>query len=429
MRILFCSEFYAPSVGGVGQSMRQIAEQLSLRGHHVTMATSKQPMRDFDILNGVHIEEFDVFGNLVGGIVGETQRYQDYVLNGNFDIVMIKSAQQWTFDALLPVLERIPILKVFIPTGFPSFYEPAYAAYYKQMPDILRKFDHLVFHASSYRDIDMAKEKGIFNYSIIPNGASQAEFNIDIDPTFRTRHEIPPNSVLLLTVGRFTGLKGHTEVAKAFSMMPVDQDKHLTMILNGNAFPFWRNDLAGFWSKFIGLVKSNDLPTAVRKIRTMTWGKLGVRLNRNFKKASRNKQVLVSDYTRPDLIQAYLAADLFVFASYVEYSPNVLYEAVASKTPFLSVPVGNSEEIAEWTGGGVICPAPRDDKGYTRVDPAVLADHMARLIRDEPLRKRLAEEGHRRWKERFTWDKISGEYEALFQRLVDAKATAVRNVV
>ena len=108
-----------------------------------------------------------------------------------------------------------------------------------------------------------------------------------------------------------------------------------------------------------------------------------------------------------------MASDLFVFASIVEYSPLVLFEAVAAGRPFLSVPVGNAEEIARWTGGGVICPAAKDARGDTRVDPGVLAREMGRLLKDDELRTRLARTGKERWRRQFTWQAIAPRYEAI----------------
>jgi glycosyltransferase involved in cell wall biosynthesis len=122
-------------------------------------------------------------------------------------------------------------------------------------------------------------------------------------------------------------------------------------------------------------------------------------------------------------VQAYLNSDLFVFASNVEYSPLVLFEAAAAGLPFLSVPVGNAEEIARWTGGGEICPAPRDAQGYTRVEPRVLAERMQVLAADREKLKRMGEAGRRSWLERFTWAKIADQYEALFERVSAEKST------
>lgn len=126
-----------------------------------------------------------------------------------------------------------------------------------------------------------------------------------------------------------------------------------------------------------------------------------------------NKRVLLTNLSRPDVVQAFMAADLFVFASIVEYSPLVLFEAAAAGTPFLSVPVGNAEEIARWTGGGVICPAAKDERGYTRVDPSVLAREMERCMGDPDMLARIGAAGKERWRRMFTWQAIAPQYESI----------------
>jgi glycosyltransferase involved in cell wall biosynthesis len=130
---------------------------------------------------------------------------------------------------------------------------------------------------------------------------------------------------------------------------------------------------------------------------------------------------MVKNLSRYEVIQAYLNSDLFVFASNVEYSPLVLYEAAAAGLPFLSVPVGNAEEIARWTGGGVVCPADIDALGYTRVDPRMLAEHMQALARNPDKLRALGDAGRRNWLERFTWDKITDQYEAIFKCLISQR--------
>jgi glycosyltransferase involved in cell wall biosynthesis len=125
------------------------------------------------------------------------------------------------------------------------------------------------------------------------------------------------------------------------------------------------------------------------------------------------KQVLCADLSRPDLVQAFMAADLFVFASLVEYSPLVLFEAAAAGTPFLSVPVGNAEEIVRWTGGGMICPAAKDERGYTRVDPSVLAREMERCMGDPDMLARIGAAGRESWRRKFTWQVIAPQYESI----------------
>lgn len=442
MKILLCCEFYAPSVGGVQEVMKQLAERLVARGHAVTIATSAMSTREFKHLNGVQIQEFTVSGNLVNGMKGNVTAYRQFVTTGDFDVVMIKAAQQWTFDALWPVLDDIPGSKVFIPCGFSCLHEPAYSDYFRQLPSVLKRFDHLIFYASQYRDIEFAKRHGLTNWSILPNGASEEEFKVAKQSSFRRRYGLSDTELLFLTVGSPSSMKGHRELVEAFGLADFAGRPARLFINAGASLPrirsssrlsikareYWRviqdiREKAGWASAFghmiFGVLNkfgckagpyrcqqpvpqkdvNDDLTTWIAKIH----------------KQSATKQVVLTDLPRAELIQAYMSADLFVFTSCVEYSPLVLFESAAAGVPFLSVPVGNAAEIAEWTGAGVICPAPQDERGYTRVDPQRFADQWAQLVSD-PIRLRaLGRTGRERWHSRFTWQIIVEQYEKCFQ--------------
>jgi len=479
MRLLFACEFYAPSVGGVQEVVKQLAERMVQRGHQVTVATTRLPERDFQSLNGVEIVGFDIGGNLVRGMNGELERYREFVRTFPCDALMVKAAQQWTFDALWPVLDQLACRKVFIPCGFSGLYEPLYKGYFEQLPAILRQWDHLIFYAEHYRDVDFARAHGLDQFTILPNGASEVEFEVEPDPLFRQRHGVPEDSFLLLTVGSLTGMKGHREVAQAFAQLKLPQGRHATLLLNGNEPPRappapscapaptsapepaapsagmlrratkvyreegWDGVLARFGNRLgrparaagkIGRsLRADGVAVTVARIykgvyqRTRhhrAWKLLPERwhpadfysIQQWLAAANRDPQhklALHVNFARAELVQAYLAADLFVFASNIEYSPLVLYEAAAAGTPFLTVPVGNSEEIARWTGAGVVCPAAKDDFGYTRVDPGELARAIASLAGDPAQLQALGKAGRNRWRDNFTWQVIAGRYEAI----------------
>lgn len=482
MRLLFACEFYAPSVGGVQEVMKQLAERMVRLGHRVTVATTRLAERDFSSLNGVEIVGFDIAGNLARGMGGEVERYREFVRTFPCDALMVKAAQQWTFDALWPVLDEVTCRKVFIPCGFSGLYEPMYQSYFEELPAVLRKWDHLVFYAEHYRDVDFARVHGLDHFTILPNGASEAEFGVAPDPAFRRRHGIPEDSFVLLTVGSLTGMKGHREVAEAFTRLDLPAGRHSTLLLNGNEPPKppvaappapavsdavpaglsarvarayrqegWQG-VAARVGRFalrpvrLGAKAARASLKIARSLRREGLAATAAKVHRGVYERTRHRGIwklvperwhpsnaysiaqwlaaagrsapgrkvaLHTNYPRDELVQAYMAADLFIFASNIEYSPLVLYEAAAAGTPFLTVPVGNSVEIARWTGGGVVCPAASDERGYTRVDPGRLAHAIEELASDPARLRALGAEGRRRWLAHFTWQVIAQRYEAI----------------
>ena len=65
-----------------------------------SVATTTLLNSDFTVLNGVHITQFAVTGNLMSGMTGGIERYYQFVRSFKYDAILIKAAQQWTFDAL-----------------------------------------------------------------------------------------------------------------------------------------------------------------------------------------------------------------------------------------------------------------------------------------------------------------------------------------
>lgn len=421
MKILLGSQFYTPSIGGVQEVMRQLGEELVLKGHDVTIVTTSDPARDFDVLNGIKIAEFDISGNFASGLVGEVEKFHEFVINEKFDALMVMAAQQWTFDALWPILDQIPnTRKVLIPCGFSGLYDPLFKKYFERMPDILNKFDHLVFHSTKYRDIDFAKNNGIEHFSVIPCGASHAVFSVEKDLTFRSRHKISKDDFLFLTVGSFTGLKGHKELLKAFELLNLPEGENATLILNGNVVSSNMGGTKGLVKKLINLIKTRGISYLIEKglskfkKEAATIPEMAAELTAN----TPNKTVIVTDLERAELTQAFMNSDLFVFASNIEYSPLVLFETVAAGTPFLSVSVGNSPELAKWLKAGIICPSEVNEAGYTIVDERVLASEMQKLMKQKDRLQRLGEEGRENWKNSFTWKTIAEKYEKIILDLV-----------
>ena len=216
MKILHAVEFYSPSIGGMQEVVRQLSERIAMLGHEVTVVTSKIADRKIQRLHNVQIKEFAVVGNQAKGMMGEYGFYQKFLLDEKFDVITFFAAQQWTFDAAIPVINKITAKKVFVPTGFSGMYDEMYNDYYMQMPELLRAFDSVIFLSEDYRDINFARKHSVKNILVIPNGAAADEFENKRRKIIRDSLHILPTDFLILHIGSYTGIKGHKEAIDIF---------------------------------------------------------------------------------------------------------------------------------------------------------------------------------------------------------------------
>lgn len=403
MNILLCCEHFHPSVGGVQKMMYEIGLRFVMKGHKVSVATSWRGDRKRDSVDGMQIHSFRVGGNSASGMTGEIDRYRDFLINGQFDFLVVMAAQQWTFDAMLAVLDRIRYRKFHIPCGYSGFYQRKYREYYKDMEVHLRKFDALIYNSTDYRDVNFARDRKLPNINIIPAGASELEFlNIDKGRT-REQLGIDRNDFIYLSVGAPAFNKGHKEILQSYLMLDVPFAS--TLVLNGNYE-------TGNQLSLRNLIQQPG--PSLKEVGRRILGRSPFNVMR-LARENRNpaKKIVFADLKREELIPLFFDADLFLFASHVEYSPLVIFECLAAGLPFLSIPVGNVDEIINWSNGGVLCPGRQSSEGFSSVDPAVFCREMHKLSLDAEKRKELSASGRQAWLDRFTWKEIANRIEQL----------------
>jgi glycosyltransferase involved in cell wall biosynthesis len=322
---------------------------------------------------------------MVRGMKGEIKHYRDYLLNTDFDIITNFAAQQWATDIMLPLIESVKAKKVFVPTGFSGLYRPEYKEYFESMKSWLHRYDMTVFLSHDYRDINFATGCGVKNITLIPNGAGEDEFLPDINLDIRKLLDMPQEDFLILHVGSHTGIKGHAEAIKIFNKARI-----------GNAtFLIVANDFGG------GCVTACKRKAFFLNLRNKFY----------------NKRLIVTSLPRKETVAAYKEADLFLFPSNIECSPLVLFESMASKTPFLTTDVGNAAEIVEWSKAGMVLPTVKDSEGYSKANIAGSVKMLEEICRDSQRRKEMQESGFKEWQKKFTWGKIAMEYENMYQSL------------
>jgi glycosyltransferase involved in cell wall biosynthesis len=390
MKILHTVESYSPSVGGMQEVVKQLSERLVKLGHEVTVATRKQSDRQSLELNGVKIKEFDIAGGMVQGYKGDTSPYEEFLQTPEFDILTNFAAQQWATDVALPILDKIPAKKVFVPTGFSALNNPDFTQYFNQMPEWMNKYDMNIFLSDDYRDINFARNHQVKKTCLIPNGAGLDEFSRKDMPNIRKKFNIPEDHFLILHVGSHTGIKGHREAIQIFSKANIQNATFLLIGNNHSQICTYRCNHSAWFSRY----------------------------NPNFHK--KNKRLIIADLPRSETVAAYLTADLFLFPSNIECSPIVLFECMASKTPFLSTEAGNAKEIVTWSNAGEILPTifEKNDYGLCRADIFPSIKMLENLYRDQPRRQKMQCEGYKNFKERFSWEKITRQYEKLYLDLL-----------
>lgn len=393
MRILCCSENYPPSVGGVQEVSRQIAERLAARGHSVTVATSNfahEPA--YSVRNHVNVHRFNVSGNYVRGLSGDIRGYSDFVSAGNFDAILINAAQQWTLDALL---ERHTLTNIYlIPCGFSQLENPSYQQYFSLLSGKLKDMAGLIFCTRNYSDYEFAIHHGATRCHIIPNGADAGEFDAAFADSFRSEFSIPQSTRLIISVGTQIASKGHWEVLRAYSRA----DLACPSVLAINAhFPY--NSAVGTAKELIKNLATCRLPLPLECL-------IHSALNSK-------KKVLLLDLPREELVSLYKAADLFAFGSHREYSPLVIHEALAAGVPFISTPAGNAAELAEASEAGVIVDAKRRSNGDLTASISSMARLMAELINSPAKLSAMKMNARRAFNEQYTWGAITDQYERL----------------
>ena len=388
MKILHTVEFYHPSIGGMQEVVKQLSERLVLLGHDVTVATTKMSERKESCIKGVKISEFSISGSFVRGLKGDIKKYEELLIESDFDVIVNFAAQQWATDIALSVLDKIKAKKIFVPTGFSGLYAPEYVEYFKKMKTWMKQYDMNIFLSDDYRDVNFARENGIEKRVLIPNGAGEDEFLSENNYNIRAKLGISKNDFLILHVGSHTGVKGHAEAIKIFKKAKI---KNSTLLIIGN--------ICGIGGCYRSCKRKGQF------------------FNRMPFRIFDKRKIFINEMNRIETVSAYKAADLFLFPSNIECSPIVLFECMASKTPFLTSDVGNSVELIDWSKSGILLPTNKGqhNRGLSRVDVKKSSEMLNALANDKQKREKMADAGFNIWKEKYSWEKISLEYEKVYK--------------
>lgn len=110
----------------------------------------------------------------------------------------------------------------------------------------------------------------------------------------------------------------------------------------------------------------------------------------------------------PAMLREYDECAILVLPSRQETAPVVILEAMAAGKPVVATDVGGVRDLVEDGASGFIVPAG---------DVPAMADHIARLLGDEGLRRQMGRRGRAIAWERFRRDVIADQYYVIYQEV------------
>lgn len=354
--------------------VRQISERLTGRGHEVHVATGAvRGALPEETIHGVSVHRFDITGNMVTGLRGETERFVSFARSREWDVVATHCAQAWPIDVVSPSLDSISGAKVFVGHGFSALSNPRYGEYFRQLGKTLARFNVVVTLSEMLEESGFCAAHGLPPAIVIPNGADLEEWAAPVR-NVRTSWCIAQRP-WVLSVSNHSTVKGHPAFFQLARKLNEKLPNTASTII-GNSYPAekWRVGRLG--------------------VKGGCWYSCGLAVRRG------SAVILKSNVPRVEVVSAVQEADLVAITSSREASPVVLLEAMAAGTPWISFDVG----CVRQQPGGVVVSSIEE---MTAV--------ATELLSDAGWRRQLGLEGSRHVQERANWEAIAGQYEELFR--------------
>jgi len=185
---------------------------------------------------------------------------------------------------------------------------------------------------------------------------------------------IPPQDIVILSVGRLATQKGLEYLLRAVRHIEVALHRPFRIVLAGT-------------------------------------GPLHDRLASDCRSLGIDRRVQFVGF-RDDPGNLLVACDLVVLPSLWEGLSIALLEAMAAGKPIVATTIGSNKEVTRNAEAALLVP-PRD--------PAALANALVTLANDPAMAKRLADNGHRVFLERYTEERMLRQYAQVYSELLDQR--------
>ncbi len=201
-----------------------------------------------------------------------------------------------------------------------------------------------------------------------------------ISEVVRRDHNLEGKKVILFA-GRLSANKGADVLVRAIPELEKKHD-NLALVIVGSKW-FSQNDITDYVAYVRALAERMNVP------------------------------VITTGFVAPDEIQNWFcAADIFVCPSqWQEPLARVHYEAMAAGLPIITTARGGNPEVIEVDKNGYVIENPDD--------PHEFAFYLSKLLSSSSLRQNMGEYGRKQAEEKYTWDRVVGDIEGVWQEIED----------
>jgi glycosyltransferase involved in cell wall biosynthesis len=322
-KVLLTAHSFWPERTGVAEVVASIATGLQRRGMEIHVATAAANRHEsHELMQGLRVHRFPVWGNIVSGITGAQEAYKSFVHGTEWDAVIMHCAQIWTSDLIL--LDEPPLKArrtIFVSHGMSQYSNPAYEGYFERLALALKRCDAMVALSSVLEEERFCSRYGLSRPHLIPNGVHLREWS-NSPLGLRERLGIG-NRPWIVNVSNHYPAKNHGAFFRVLHQL--------------------RKSVPEVKGSIIGKPHT-------RHFKGIPVGRGGCWYSCRLQSSLNPAVSLLSGLSRGELASAVQEADVFALTSRWEASPLVILESMAAGTPWVSLRVGNVGE----TPGGVV---------------------------------------------------------------------------
>ena len=366
MKIAQVTPYFHPHIGGVESYVLALSKELMKKGHDVTVYTTLIPnTKENENIEGVNVKRIKPLFTLLKTPVTPSIKISGY------DIVHAHSPPPFHSYSAARFCKKnkTPFVLTYhcdpeIPTflgGLISWvYTKTFGSY------TLKNADRIIVSTKTYAATSRAMWK--HEPAVIPSAVDINEFNPEVDcRAVREKHNLEGNVVLF--VGRLVEHKGLEYLIRSARSV----DAKYLIVGEGE-----------LREKLGNLVK-----------------KLGVK----------DKIIFTGKVSNAELPKYYAASDVFVLPSVarLEAFGLVIAEAMSCSKPVIVSDIPGVREVITDNVEGVLVP-PMDEK--------MLSEKINILLSNPEMRKSMGEKGRKKVEEKFSWDKVIGEIEKVYEEVV-----------